>query len=107
LIENQSRPLITDKKITDNEGYLIMANELNDYFNNRFKPHKIEKFIIDPSVHTETVAIASGTLIYFSTKEKIQTQTDKLETVVKQKIKNDFLKKKYIDLRFGDMVYYQ
>jgi cell division septal protein FtsQ len=49
--------------------------------------------------------IVNGPRVIFSEREDLDKQLKKLYTIVNDKLKADFLKKSYIDVRFGDTVY--
>jgi len=67
----------------------------------------IEKFIIDKDANTVKMALAEGPTVYFNTKEDQEKQINKLLAIKKETLKNDFKNKSYIDLRYGDRVYYR
>lgn len=48
-----------------------------------------------------------GPMIFFNIHEKLDKQVAKLLAVVNEKLKNNFGQKEYIDLRYGDKVYYK
>ncbi len=48
-----------------------------------------------------------GPMIYFNLQEDIDKQVAKLLVIINEKLKNDLDEKKYIDLRYGDKVYYK
>jgi hypothetical protein len=48
-----------------------------------------------------------GPAVYFNIEEDIDKQINKLIIIKNEKIKKDFNKKTYIDLRYGDRVYYR
>lgn len=49
--------------------------------------------------------VVDGPRVIFSEREDLDKQLKKLYTIVNEKLKADFLKKTYIDVRFGDTVY--
>ena len=96
---------INNRKVIDQEeniNYVIkLFNKLKDY-KHKFE---IEYFIIDNEVNTVKMAIVQGPKIYFNTNEDLGKQIAKLLILINEKLKNDFNKKIYIDLRYGDRVY--
>lgn len=61
----------------------------------------------DPKNIKITVKSRDGFLIYMTTEDTIQNQIDNLKIILKEKIGEDRTKLNYIDLRFGDKVYYK
>jgi small subunit ribosomal protein S2 len=48
-----------------------------------------------------------GLLTYFTIDEPISSQLDRLDVLIKGQLKNQLTGISYIDLRFGDKVYYK
>jgi cell division septal protein FtsQ len=71
------------------------------------KLFQYDKFILDSNPHTVKLATKQGPVLMFNADDDLNNQITKLETVLKEKIKKNFKQKKYIDLRYGDMVYIQ
>lgn len=67
----------------------------------------IEKFIVDQEMETIKIQTPEGLLISFDSIGDLDKQLEKLAALKNQKLKDDFFKKKSIDLRFGDKIYYQ
>lgn len=65
----------------------------------------LEKFIIDQEFNTLKAKLQDGPLVYFSIKDKAANQLDRLLLVKKEKIKDNFSKTNYIDLRYGEKVF--
>jgi len=51
--------------------------------------------------------LIDGPKIFFNTEEGIDKQINKLLVIKNEKLKDDFNGKEYIDLRYGDRVYYR
>lgn len=68
---------------------------------------KLERFIIDQDIDTVKVEIYEGPLVYFNINEDQVRQLKKLLVIKNENLKNDFKNKIYIDLRYGDRVYYR
>ena len=49
----------------------------------------------------------NGPMIYFNLQEDIEKQVTKLLVLMNEKLKNNLGEKEYIDLRYGDKVYYK
>ncbi|MEA3464281.1 MAG: cell division protein FtsQ/DivIB [Patescibacteria group bacterium] len=107
LIDCQrKKAVINNKKIIDQEENIDCVIQLFNKLNNKHE-FEIECFIIDNEVNTVKVAIIQGPQIYFNTNEDLEKQIAKLLTLINEKLKDDFNKKNYIDLRYGDRVYYR
>ncbi len=107
LIENQSEALISNRKITAGETYLryalILAKKLPKYTN--LPP--VEKYIIDQELNTVKVKFKNGPLVYFNIKNSVDKQIRKLIILKQEKLDLTFFDLSYIDLRYGDSVYYR
>lgn len=107
LIDNKRENAIADRKIekqNDNIDYIV---RLFDKFKKENSGFAIERFIIDNEINTIKMSINQGTEIYFNTKEDMDKQISKLMVIITEKLKDDLNNKKYIDLRYGERVYYQ
>ncbi|MFH1482541.1 MAG: hypothetical protein ABIE46_03405, partial [Patescibacteria group bacterium] len=62
---------------------------------------------IDNEEGTIELKVVSGPIIYFNIKDDLLKQVSKLDVTISQKLKEEFIKKTYIDLRYGDKVYYR
>lgn len=51
------------------------------------------------------VKIVNGPRLIFTTRSDLDKQLNKLYTIINERLKNDFIKKTYIDLRFNDTIY--
>jgi len=67
----------------------------------------IEKFITDQEINNVKLVLTSGTVIFFNTAEDKDKQLKKLEVIKDEMLKGDITTKTYIDLRFGDRIYYR
>lgn len=107
LIDHIGENAIADRKIekqNDNIDYIV---RLFDKFKKEKPGFTIERFIIDNEINTVKIKINQGTEIYFNTKEDMDKQINKLMIIITEKLKDNLNNKKYIDLRYGDRVYYQ
>lgn len=107
LIDNRRENTIAGGKIekhNDNIDYIV---RLFDKFKKENPGFAIERFIIDDEINTIKMNINQGTEIYFNTEEDMDKQISKLTVIIAEKLKDDLNNKKYIDLRYGDRVYYQ
>ena len=65
----------------------------------------VDRFIIDQEFNTIKVKFTNGPLAYFNVKDTIDSQINILLLVKKDKIKDNFSKTNYIDLRYGNRVF--
>lgn len=106
ILENRnSQSLINEKnKLNLSAEYLNFIFNLNNLL--KAKPDlPVEKFIIDQEFNTVKLKIVNGPLVYFNVKGPADSQVNYLSLVKKEKIKDNFSKTNYIDLRYGDRIY--
>ncbi len=107
LIENLSQDKINNRKISVDLEKVNFIINLFSQFKKQAKDIDIEKFKIDSEFNTVKVTLKEGVELYFNVKDDINKQIEKLLTIRNQRLKDDFFKKTYIDLRYGDRVYYR
>jgi len=106
ILENKNPgTLIGEKdKINIKSNYLNFIFELNG----QLTVHQdlpTEKFIIDQEFNTIKVKFLNGPLVYFNTNDSAVNQVNNLLLVKNGKIKDNFSKTNYIDLRYGEKIY--
>jgi len=118
LIDYQGENKILDQKIknqNENIDFIVkLHNEFKIAASQRISglekigdKFKIERFIINNEFNTIKMIINEGPEVYFNTREDSEKQVTKLLVLINEKLKDDFYKKTYIDLRYGDRVYYR
>ncbi len=105
ILENKSSSSMVgeNNKLSIKNDYLIFIFGLSE----RLIKHSdlpVERFIIDQEFNTIKVKVANGPLIYFNTKESADDQIERLLLVKNQKIKDNFSKTNYMDLRYSNQV---
>ena len=106
IIANESSSTMIDNgKINLGQEYLTFIFNLEGSLN-KYPDFKIDHFIIDQDFWTVKVQLVNGPKIYFNIKDNIDKQIEKLLVVKNEKIKGNFSKTDYIDLRYGDKIYY-
>lgn len=106
ILENKNNiDLInSDNKINISDEYLKFILDLAN--NLSLVPElSVERFIIDREFNTIQVKFKDGPLVYFNTKSGAKDQIDRLVLVKREKIKDNFNKTNYIDLRYGDRIF--
>lgn len=106
ILENRNTESMIDEKnkINISEAYLNFILELA----NQITVHpelSVERFVIDQEFNTIKVKFRDGPLVYFNTKTDAKAQIERLVLVKKEKIKDNFSKTNYIDLRYGDRIF--
>lgn len=107
LIESK----LTDSLVADNgkiavkDGYLNYILDLANRLTSYQAEFLVERFIIDQESKTVTVKFKDGPAVYFNTLADATEQINRLLLVKKEKIKDNFKKTNYIDLRYGDRIF--
>lgn len=107
IVVNEGKSRIKDKRIDIDREQLKFILALYAELPAFNKLFQYDKFIMDSNLHTIKLATKQGPMLMFNTNESLNNQIAKLNTVLKEKIRKNFSKKHYIDLRYGDMVYIQ
>jgi len=108
LIENAGESKISGKRVEEQSEAINFIADLFEKVNSReFLELNMEKFILNSAANTVKLKVTDGPELLFNSQEGIDSQLEKLKILVENKLKDDFMKKKYIDLRYGDTVYYQ
>lgn len=106
LIENQGAPMVNYKKVDINGNEINYILKLFDIFKNN-SDFPLSKFVVDSDINTVKVFLVRGPAIYFNVQGDINNQMNKLLTLYKGELRDNFNKQSYLDLRFGDRVYYK
>lgn len=107
LIENKlTNSLIADgNKIAVKDGYLDYILDLASRLVAYQAELPIERFIMDQESKNVTVKFKDGPAVYFNMLTDATEQINRLLLVKKEKIKDNFNKTNYIDLRYGDRIF--
>lgn len=106
ILENKS----PNSLLAEQDKISIKANYLNfilNLYNNLvvYPELPIERLIIDQEFNTIKVKFVSGPEVFFNTQTEALSQVNRLLLVKREKIKDNFSKIKYIDLRYGGRVF--
>lgn len=106
ILENKSDSVsIGEKnKLNLKDDYLNFILNLNSILLG-YADLPIEKFVIDQELNSVIVKFKDGPAVYFSTKNDGLEQVQNLALVKKEKIKDNFSKTNYIDLRYGSKIF--
>ena len=107
IILNLSENKIYNDRTQIETQYLETVFSLFNIFKNHSEELKVERFIIDKEINTVKIAILAGPQVYININNDIDKQINKLLVIKNEKLKDDFVKKIYIDVRYGDSVYYR
>jgi len=107
IVHNQSGNKLNGRQISVDHSYLDLALDLNSKLKNYPDEFTVANALIDNEINTVKIQLASGPTIYFNTERNADEQIEKLLIIKKEKIKEDFMTKTYIDLRVGNSVYYR
>lgn len=100
----------TPSSLIENDYLKVDPNYLTFIFSLKTLTEKnpeigVSRYLISQELNTVKVLFQNGLLAYFSIKDDVNKQVDKLLVVKKEKIKDNLSKINYIDLRYGDKVY--
>jgi cell division septal protein FtsQ len=106
LVDNEasSSLLDTQNKINFKNNYLAFILDLSDQLA-LYPDLPVDRFIIDQEFNTLKVKFINGPLVYFNVSASALDQASRLELVKKEKIKDNFSRTNYIDLRYGDRIF--
>jgi cell division septal protein FtsQ len=105
VIYNQGSALLQGKKIKVDPKIIKFINDLNDRVNAK-QAVKAKEFVVDDDVTTVKMKAERGPLIFFNAQLDIDKQVTKLEALIKE-LGDTYDQENYIDLRFGDRIFYQ
>ena len=91
-------------KLAIKDAYLSFILSLANYLS-VYPELSVDRFIIDQEFNTIKVKFNNGPLVYFNTQTDALSQINRLMLVKKEKIKDNFNKVNYIDLRYGGRVF--
>lgn len=107
LIINRSSQRIKDRIASVDKKYIKFILDIFKIAEYSPIGFEIKSFVIDDEQETVKIESQEGPIIKFSTRNDAEDQLERLIVVRHEKLKNDFINKKYIDLRFGDKIYFQ
>jgi len=106
ILENKNNSLIGEKnKINLTKEYLQFILDLSGQL--AISNLAVERYIIDQELNTLKVKFASGPLAFFNIRDVAASQVERLLLLLakKPKMKDNFSKINYIDLRYGDRIF--
>jgi len=107
IIQNVGEPKIFNNIVSEQNEKITCALAIFQKLNTSQHKFEIEKFIIEENESNALKVVLKGPTLIFNLKDDIDKQINKLYAIINDKLKADFIKKNYIDLRYGDKIYYQ
>jgi hypothetical protein len=107
VIKNESNSRISEGKIGLENSFIPYAAELLKKTLEKMPELDVSLLSVNGEIDSLNLLPANGPKIIFNTKDSIDKQLERLLIIKEEKMKDDFAAKKYIDLRFGDKIYYQ
>lgn len=105
LIENLTEIKIEGRKASVNQPTINYILALFNEFKDKKHGFEIERFILDKDINTVKMAVLAGPKIYFNTEESTAEQAARLDLIIKERLKDNFKTKEYINLRYGNNIY--
>lgn len=105
LIENLTEIKIEGRKANINKPAIDYILALFDEFKGKKHGFEIERFILDQDINTVKMAVLAGPKIYFNLGETVAKQAARLDLIIKEKLKDSFKSKEYINLKYGNNIY--
>lgn len=106
VVENLGGQRISGKAVNIGKDDLLFIKNLFMEFKNNYKDIETDKFAVNNRTNFIILKLIKGPELYFDPKVDLKTQLNKF-FALKQKLKEEILAKKYIDLTLGDRVYYK
>jgi len=108
MIENRGDWVAGEKSVPDQSEKINFVLTLADKISSVQPKITPEKYLLpggeDPTI---TLVASSTPTIDFTTKEAPEKQLNRLIILLKTTLKNDFNKKKYINLKYGEKIFYE
>lgn len=105
LIENLTGSKIEGRKANIDQPTIDYILTLFNEFTDKRHGFEIERFILDKDLNTIKMAVISGPKIYFNLMKTVANQAARLDLIIKEKLRDNFATKEYVDLRYGNNIY--
>ncbi|MDD2680884.1 MAG: FtsQ-type POTRA domain-containing protein [Patescibacteria group bacterium] len=105
-------PIIQDDYILANncldvdDGFLSSMLSLSEKLG-AYDNLGVKDYILESEFNTLTINLTAGPKVYFNIKNELDKQVKKLEVIEREKPEDEFKALEYIDLRYGDRVYFK
>jgi len=106
ILENKNEQNLINDNSTINikDSYIEFIFKLNNLLSEE-EELTLDRFIIDQEFNTIKVDFKDGPVVFFNTKTEAESQVGRLTLVKKEKIRDNFNRVEYIDLRYGDRIF--
>lgn len=104
--ETNNEYLNNDNCLSLDTSYIESMFELNSYFE-EYEEIDLKYFVLGSERHSIIVSLSSGPKAIFNTKDDLLKQVARLIIVKQEQSRDDLLNLEYIDLRFGDLIYFK
>jgi len=105
-IHNLDLSQLIDNKIKIDQKFLDFAYKLLRV--REFNGIKVKRYYVDNEPRSIKLNLTDGPEIYFNIDENFNTQVNSLNLLLKERAKSEDIKKiSYIDLRYGDKIFYK
>lgn len=106
-VENRGGAKIAGRQADMDKEKLDFIIKADEELKNKKFSFALDRFIIDQDVNTVKIILVNAPMVFLNTKAQAADQINKLIVLYKDELKSEFAKKSYIDLRYGDMIYYR
>lgn len=106
-VENRGGAKIAGRQADMDKEKLDFIIKADEELKNKKFLFAPDRFIIDQDVNTVKIVLVNAPMVFLNTKAQAADQINKLIVLYKDELKSEFAKKSYIDLRYGDMIYYR
>jgi hypothetical protein len=106
-IYNNGLPRVENQQVKNASPLISFASKLVDGFTTRFPNIKLKQLTVDNDPNTLKMITEKGPMIYFNSSVAPEPQFDRLDIYLHSELKERYSRLSYIDLRFGDKVYYK
>ena len=109
IIYNNAHPQYNEqsKQFYNQSGVIAMARDIQSQLESSLSFLNVYQMTVTQEKNTLTLILKDGPLIYLSTGQPLMTQVEHLTTLHNTELKNQWSKLDYVDLRFGDKLYYK
>jgi len=109
IIYNHGHPKAGERQVAVEEKYLTFVDRLNRAFDERIKGLTDRQIFLDNDLNAVKIQINNGPVLIFNTESDLNKQLVKLETIRRQELRDGalFNSQRYLDLRYGDRIFYQ
>ncbi|MCF7794811.1 FtsQ-type POTRA domain-containing protein [Patescibacteria group bacterium] len=105
IINNESNDKIKENKVNIDLDYLVFINNFYDEFKQSLNDLEIEKFIVKNRNSGLSAQIINGPILYLNIDNDSSAQVRNLKILRENNLNEEFLKRSYIDLRYGDRLF--